>query len=66
MVDTKLAQDSALLRQALADADGIVIRSGTQLTAQVLEGQSRLKAIVRAAWASTTSMSLRLRDAASS
>ncbi len=48
VVDTKLAQDSALLRQALADADGIVIRSGTQLTAQVLEGQSRLKAIVRA------------------
>jgi D-3-phosphoglycerate dehydrogenase len=48
VVDTKLAQDSSLLRQALAEADGIVIRSGTQLTAQVLEGQSRLKAIVRA------------------
>ena len=36
------------MRQALAEADGIVIRSGTQLTAEVLEGQSRLKAIVRA------------------
>ncbi|MGO9468001.1 MAG: phosphoglycerate dehydrogenase, partial [Isosphaeraceae bacterium] len=48
VVDTRLAQDSALLRQALTEADGIVIRSGTQLTAQVLEGQSRLKAIVRA------------------
>jgi D-3-phosphoglycerate dehydrogenase len=48
VVDTKLAQDSTRLREALADADGIVIRSGTQLTAPVLEGQSRLKAIVRA------------------
>ena len=48
VVDTKLAQDAAGLRQALAEADGIVIRSGTQLTAEVLEGQSRLKAIVRA------------------
>ena len=34
--------------QALENADGIVIRSGTQLTAEILEGQSRLKAIVRA------------------
>ncbi len=52
VVDTKLAQDVAALRRALAEADGIVIRSGTQLTAEVLEGQSRLKAIVqRSAWA---------------
>jgi D-3-phosphoglycerate dehydrogenase / 2-oxoglutarate reductase len=48
VVDTKLAQDIPALRRALAEADGIVIRSGTQLTAEVLEGQSRLKAIVRA------------------
>jgi D-3-phosphoglycerate dehydrogenase / 2-oxoglutarate reductase len=48
VVDTKLAQDSTRLREALADADGVVIRSGTQLTAPVLESQSRLKAIVRA------------------
>jgi len=48
VVDTKLAQNSAILREALAETDGIVIRSGTQLTAQVLEGQSRLKVIVRA------------------
>ena len=33
---------------ALESADGIVIRSGTQLTAEILEGQARLKAIVRA------------------
>jgi D-3-phosphoglycerate dehydrogenase / 2-oxoglutarate reductase len=48
VVDTKLAQDVPALKRALAEADGIVIRSGTQLTAEVLEGQSRLKAIVRA------------------
>jgi D-3-phosphoglycerate dehydrogenase / 2-oxoglutarate reductase len=48
VVDAKLAQDVPALRRALADADGIVIRSGTQLTAEALEGPSRLKAIVRA------------------
>jgi D-3-phosphoglycerate dehydrogenase len=48
VVDTKLAKDVPALRRALAEADGIVIRSGTQLTAEVLEGQSRLRAIVRA------------------
>jgi D-3-phosphoglycerate dehydrogenase len=48
VVDTKLAQDPTALRRALEQADGIVIRSGTQLTAEVLEGQSRLRAIVRA------------------
>ncbi len=47
-LNTKLAQDSGRLRQALTDADGIIIRSGTQLTAQILEDQVRLKAIVRA------------------
>jgi D-3-phosphoglycerate dehydrogenase len=48
VVNTKLAQDPVALKQALRDADGIVIRSGTQLTAEVLDGQQRLKAIVRA------------------
>jgi D-3-phosphoglycerate dehydrogenase len=48
VVAPKLAGDPAALRAALADADGIVIRSGTQLTADVLRDQSRLKAIVRA------------------
>ncbi len=48
VVDTKLAQDVPALKRALAEADGIVIRSGTQLTAEVLDGQTRLKAIVRA------------------
>ena len=48
LVDTKLAKDSAALRKALQDADGIAIRSGTQLTAEILQDQPRLKAIVRA------------------
>ncbi|QEH37075.1 D-3-phosphoglycerate dehydrogenase [Aquisphaera giovannonii] len=48
VVDTKLAKDPAALKEALREADGIAIRSGTQLTADVLEGQPRLKAIVRA------------------
>jgi D-3-phosphoglycerate dehydrogenase len=46
VVNTKL--DPAGLRAALTEADGIVIRSATQLTAEVLKDQPRLKAIVRA------------------
>ncbi len=46
VVATKL--DAAGLRAALAEADGIVIRSGTQLTPEVLRDQPRLKVIVRA------------------
>ena len=46
VVSTKL--DFNGLRAALAEADGIVIRSGTQLTAEVLKDQPRLKVIVRA------------------
>ena len=48
VVDTKLAGNPAALRDALQQADGIVIRSGTTLTPEILEGQPRLKAIVRA------------------
>lgn len=36
------------LRAALADADGIIVRSKTKLGADALEGQKRLKVIVRA------------------
>jgi D-3-phosphoglycerate dehydrogenase len=46
VVNTKL--DPKALREALKEADGIVIRSGTQLTAEVLQDQARLKVIVRA------------------
>lgn len=48
VVNLKIAGDVPALRAALAEADGIVIRSGTQLTAEVLKDQPRLKAIVRA------------------
>lgn len=48
VVDHKLNKDPAALKAALAEADGIVIRSETKLTAAVLDGQSRLKVIVRA------------------
>ena len=47
IVETKKL-DVAALRAALAQADGIVIRSGTQLTAEVLKDQPRLKVIARA------------------
>lgn len=46
VVNTKFDKEGLI--SALQEADGIVIRSGTQLTAEVLEGQKRLKAIVRA------------------
>jgi D-3-phosphoglycerate dehydrogenase len=36
------------LRAALADADGVIVRSGTRLTADLLDKQKRLRAIVRA------------------
>ncbi len=36
------------LRAALAEADGAICRSGVKITAEVLEGNHRLKAIVRA------------------
>ena len=36
------------VREALKEADGIVIRSGIQLTPELLAGQKRLKVIVRA------------------
>ena len=35
-------------REALKEADGVIIRSDTKLTAALLEGQTRLKVIVRA------------------
>jgi D-3-phosphoglycerate dehydrogenase len=48
VVDAGLAKDPARLKAALAEADGIIIRSGTRLTAEVLGGQKRLRAIARA------------------
>ncbi|MCA9046594.1 MAG: phosphoglycerate dehydrogenase, partial [Planctomycetaceae bacterium] len=36
------------VREALRDVDGVIVRSATKLPAAVLEGQERLKVIVRA------------------
>jgi D-3-phosphoglycerate dehydrogenase len=43
-----LAKDPSGLRDALCESDGLIVRSGTQVTAEVLEGQKRLRAIARA------------------
>ena len=45
-VRTKLSGDA--LREALAQFDGAIVRSGVKITADALEGNQRLKAIVRA------------------
>ncbi|MCA8997767.1 MAG: phosphoglycerate dehydrogenase [Planctomycetaceae bacterium] len=44
----ELAKDPAALKEALREADGIVIRSGTKLKADILDGQTRLKVVARA------------------
>ena len=46
IVRTELAKDAAGLRAALAEADALVVRSGTQVTAEVLQGQTRLRELV--------------------
>ena len=47
-VDNRSKLTPAEVREALKTADGIIIRSGTELTPELLEGQQRLKVIVRA------------------
>jgi D-3-phosphoglycerate dehydrogenase len=47
-VRTDLAKDVPGLRAALGEADALIVRSGTQVNAEVLDGPSRLKAIARA------------------
>ncbi|MFM8580488.1 MAG: hydroxyacid dehydrogenase, partial [Planctomycetaceae bacterium] len=47
-VDVRSGLTPAQVREALHEADGIIIRSGTTLTPEILTGQPRLKAIVRA------------------
>ena len=46
--EPEIHKDPAALKAALMEADGVVIRSGSKLTADVLEGQTRLKVIARA------------------
>ena len=47
-VDYRPGLKGAELIEALKGADGVIIRSGVTLTADILKGQPRLKAIVRA------------------
>lgn len=47
-VDVRSGLSPEQVREALRDADGIIIRSATKLTAAILKDQPRLKAIVRA------------------
>jgi D-3-phosphoglycerate dehydrogenase len=47
-IDLQNGLDGEELRTALSQADGVIVRSGTELTADALQGQQRLQAIVRA------------------
>ncbi|QDU79024.1 D-3-phosphoglycerate dehydrogenase [Polystyrenella longa] len=47
-VDVRSGLSPEEVREALKEADGIIIRSATKLTPELLEGQPRLKVIVRA------------------
>jgi D-3-phosphoglycerate dehydrogenase len=47
-VDNRAGLKGAALQEALQNADGMVVRSGTQVTAELLENPGRLRAIVRA------------------
>jgi len=47
-IDVRSGLSPEEVREALHEADGIIIRSATKLTAAILKGQPRLKAIVRA------------------
>jgi D-3-phosphoglycerate dehydrogenase len=47
-LDERPGLSGAALQEALRVADGVIVRSGTRLTAELLENPGRLKAIVRA------------------
>lgn len=47
-LDARTGLSPEEVREALKSADGIIIRSGTSLTAELLDGQPQLKVIVRA------------------
>ena len=47
-VDVRSKQTPQQVREALKEADGIIIRSGTTLTPEILKDQKRVKVIVRA------------------
>src|SRR5438874_12767475 len=47
-LDERHGQTGPALREALRAADGVVVRSGTRITAELLENPGKLRAIVRA------------------
>ncbi len=47
-VDNRPGLTGAALREAIQAAEGVVVRSGTQVTAELLENPGKLRAIVRA------------------
>lgn len=47
-VDNRPGLKGAALQEALAAADGAIVRSGTQITAPLLDGSPKLRAVVRA------------------
>jgi D-3-phosphoglycerate dehydrogenase len=47
-LDERHGLKGAALRDALRDADGVVVRSGTQITADLLDDPGKLRVIVRA------------------
>ncbi len=47
-VEEKIGLSPEALKEAIREADGIIIRSGTKLTAEIIEAGERLKVIARA------------------
>src|SRR5207244_12143026 len=47
-LDERSGLTGPALQEALQAADGMIVRSGTRLTAELLENPGRLKAVVRA------------------
>jgi D-3-phosphoglycerate dehydrogenase / 2-oxoglutarate reductase len=47
-LDERHGLTGAALQEALRAADGVIVRSGTRITAELLENPGRLKAVVRA------------------
>jgi len=48
VVRTDIAKDEQQLAEIIGDYDGLVVRSGTKVTAKILAGSGRLRAIARA------------------
>src|SRR5260370_41971576 len=47
-LDERTGLTGTALQEALQAADGVIVRSGTRLTAELLENPGKLKAVVRA------------------